>query len=30
MPGIEGIEEASGINVAEKIIRTIQEDFEIE
>ena len=27
MPGLEGIEKASGINVAGKIIETIQSDF---
>ncbi|MEE3398916.1 MAG: hypothetical protein VZR64_05570 [Eubacterium sp.] len=30
MPGIEGIEEASGQNIAGHILRTIKEDFEIE
>ena len=28
MPGIEGIEKASGVNVARKIIETIKGDFE--
>ena len=28
MPGIEGIEKASGVNVAGEIMRTIREDFE--
>lgn len=28
MPGIEGIEKATGVNVAKKIISTIREDFE--
>ena len=30
MPGIEGIEEASGQNIAGHILRTIKEDFDIE
>ena len=30
MPGIEGIEEASGINVAKEIVATIKGDFENE
>ena len=30
MPGLEGIEKASGVNVARKIIETIKSDFENE
>lgn len=29
MPGIEGIETASGVNIAKKIIETIKSDFEV-
>ncbi len=28
MPGLEGIEKASGVNVAKKIMETIKADFE--